>query len=177
MQLTSVEDALALLAELGAEPHLFQHHRLVSEAATELCDALQKTDLPSFEHTQVVVGAALHDAGKTLHPAEMHAGGSLHERSGYRLLLEQGVPERLARHAWTHAAWREQRDLEPVLVALADKLWKGKRVAELEEQAIQMLATAADRDLWELWPTLDAIFESVAASGDRRLARSESYGD
>ena len=38
------------------------------------------------------------------------------------MLLEHGVPERFARHAWMHASWRGGAELEPVLVALADKL-------------------------------------------------------
>jgi len=67
--------------------------------------------------------------------------------------------------------------LEPVLVALADKLWKGKRVPDLEEQAVQMFTAASHCDFWEAWPKLDSVFESVAASGDSRLARSEQYGE
>lgn len=175
--LATVEDALGLLVTLGAVPHLVQHHRLVAEAATELCDGLAAAGLARFDRQEVLVGAALHDAGKALHPAEMHGGGSEHERAGHRLLLDHGVPERLARHAWMHAAWHAQEELEPLLVALADKLWKGKRVADLEERAVGRLAAVSGRDVWAVWSEVDAIVEGVAASADGRLARSATGGD
>ncbi|MEO0601223.1 MAG: HD domain-containing protein [Myxococcota bacterium] len=175
VRLTSAEDAIALLHGLGADPHLVQHHRLVAEAATALCDGLVASGLDAFDRTEVVVGAGLHDAGKTLHPAEMHGGGSEHERAGHQLLLGHGVPERFARHGWMHAAWEDQQELEPVLVALADKLWKGKRVADLEEHAARLFAAASGRDFWAVWSDVDPVFEHVAASGDDRLARSVDY--
>jgi len=173
--LASVDNAITLLVELGAIPHLVQHHRLVAEAATALCDELAVVGLDGFDRTEVVVGAALHDVGKTLHPDEMHGGGSAHERSGYQLLLEHGVPERVARHAWMHAAWEGQEALEPVLVALADKLWKGKRVADLEEGAARLVADVSGWDFWSVWSEVDPIFEDVAASADERLTRSVNY--
>lgn len=173
--ITSVDDALALLVALGAVPHLVQHHRLVAEAAAELCDGLITAGFDGFDPAEVRVGAALHDVGKTLHPNEMHRGGIEHERAGHRLLLDNGVSERIARHAWMHAAWDGQKELEPVLVALADKLWKGKRVADLEEQAVQLLAAASGEDLWFTWDRADAVFERVSAAGDERLARSVSF--
>ncbi|MCB9684961.1 MAG: HD domain-containing protein [Alphaproteobacteria bacterium] len=172
MRPASVEDALALLTELGAVPHLVKHHRLVAEAAAELCDGLAAAGLDRFDRAEVLVGAALHDAGKTLHPDGMHGGGSEHERAGYRLLLAHGVSERVARHAWMHAAWDDGEELEPILVALADKLWKGKRVADLEERAVRLLAEASGRDFWDVWSVVDAVFDGVAVSGDERLARS-----
>ncbi|MEN0060999.1 MAG: HD domain-containing protein [Myxococcota bacterium] len=174
--LASVEEALALLVELGAVPHLVQHHRLVVEAATELCDGLSAVGLGRFDRTEVLVGASLHDVGKTLHPAEMHGGGCEHEHDGHRLLLENGVPERFARHAWLHAAWTEQKELEPILVALADKLWKGKRVAGLEERTARLLADHSDQDFWRVWSEVDPVFEGVASTGDERLLRSVNYG-
>jgi len=170
MHLASVESALALLVELGAPSHLVRHHQLVAEAGAELCDGLVAAGIDGFDRVEVLVGAALHDAGKTLHPHEMHGGSSEHERAGHRLLLECGVPERIARHAWTHAAWGDQEELEPVLVALADKLWKGKRVAALEEHAVRLLA--GGRDFWRVWGEVDPVFETVAAAGDERLMRS-----
>ncbi|MEM6930309.1 MAG: hypothetical protein AAF602_25445 [Myxococcota bacterium] len=66
-------------------------------------------------------------------------------------------------------------ELEPVLVALADKLWKGKRVADLEEHAARLLAAASGRDFWAVWSDVDSVFERVAASGDERLSRSVDY--
>lgn len=172
MHPSSVDEALTLLTGLGAVPHLVQHHRLVASTAAELCDGLVAAGLEGFDRAEVLVGAALHDAGKTVHPDEMLGPGSAHERAGHRLLLEHGVSERVARHAWLHAAWGGEEGLEPVLVALADKLWKGKRVADLEERAARLLAAASGRDLWSVWSAVDPVLEGVAASGDHRLARS-----
>lgn len=173
--LTSAEQALALLVAFGASPHLVQHHRLVAEAASQLCDGLRSAGFDTFDRHEVLVGAALHDVGKVLHPTELHGGGSAHEDTGRVLLLEQGVPERIARHAQLHARWSDVEELEPILVALADKLWKGKRVADLEERTVGLLTKASDRDFWAVWSAVDTVLEGVAASGDQRLERSVSY--
>jgi len=173
---SSIDDVLAFLSALGAVPHLVRHHRLVAEAAIELCDGLSAAGMATFDRVEVLVGAALHDVGKVLHPDEMHRVGDAHERSGHRLLLEHGVPERFARHAWMHASWRGGAELEPVLVALADKLWKGKRVQELEEHAVRLLAHASGRDFWTVWNDAEAVFDGVAAAADWRLARSADGG-
>ncbi len=165
-------DALSLLGTLGANPHLIQHHRLVTEAARLLCDGLQALNLDAFDADEVIVGAALHDVGKTLHPAEMHGPGSEHERAGYALLKTHGIEESIARHAWTHAAWRESTDLEPLLVALADKLWKGKRVDALEQRVIDTLARTHSIDRWSIWVECTELFDAIAAGGESRLARS-----
>lgn len=62
--------------------------------------------------------------------------------------------------------------LEDLLVALADKLWKGKRVAELEQRVITALARSSGRDAWSLFVVLEDCFETIAAGGAARLARS-----
>ncbi len=62
--------------------------------------------------------------------------------------------------------------LEELVIALADKLWKGVRVPALEELVIDRAAAVADRDKWDLFIPLDAAFETIAASGDEQLARS-----
>jgi hypothetical protein len=55
---------------------------------------------------------------------------------------------------------------------LADKLWKGARVGELEELVIAQAATASGQDRWQLFTALDSLFEGIAAGADARLARS-----
>ena len=59
-----------------------------------------------------------------------------------------------------------------LLVALADKLWKGKREDELEQRAAGAIERATGRPAWEVFDALDAICEAVAADGTDRLARS-----
>ncbi|MBA3463451.1 MAG: HD domain-containing protein [Deltaproteobacteria bacterium] len=127
--------SLQLLAELGASPWLVRHHELVLEAATLLCEGLRIELAASFDPQAVLVGAALHDAGKVVHPEEMSEPGSRHESAGQSLLLSHGVPAAIARFCVTHAAWDgPSTTLEALLVALADKLWKGKRVDALERR-------------------------------------------
>jgi hypothetical protein len=86
------------------------------------------------------------------------------------------VGEQLAdRHALgTHiiGAGRAQAPLEELLVALADKLWKGARHTELERWVIQGVAAKLGKDFWEVFLDLDTAFEEIAAGGDERLARS-----
>jgi hypothetical protein len=161
-----------LLVELGASPWLVRHHELVVEAATILCDRLRDAGVV-FDREQVLAGAALHDAGKIVHPEEMSVAGSEHEAAGERLLIEHGVEPSLARFCVTHAAWeRPDLALEDLLVALADKLWKGKRIDELEQRVAAVIAERTQREPWEIFDVLDAICEAIADDGPSRLARS-----
>ena len=165
--------ALQLLATLGASPWLVRHHELVLEAATQLCDRLRRDLGVAFDREQVLVGAALHDAGKVLHPEEMSQPRHLHEGAGEHLLIEHAVPPTLARFCVTHAAWdRPDIAIEDLLVALADKLWKGKRHDDLERRVVDVIASVLEREAWEVFEAVDSICEAIAADGPARLARS-----
>lgn len=162
--------ALDLLAQFGASPWLVRHHELVLEAATIVCDEL--ADL-AFDRAAVLAGAALHDAGKIAHPAEMSAPGHAHEAAGQALLVARGVPAAIARFCVTHAAWDGPAcTLEDRLVALADKLWKGKRDAALEQRLVEDLAVAMGVEPWAAFDRLDALCERIAADAPDRLSRS-----
>ena len=65
----------------------------------------------------------------------------------------------------------EAASLEELLVALSDKLWKGKREAPLEKKVVESAATLW-RSFWDVFVELDTCFESVAAGGADRLGRS-----
>jgi HD domain len=171
--LTSAADALALLQELGAPPRLVRHHELVVEAAQMLLAGIRSALPASVDQTEVLIGAALHDVGKTKHSSEMNAPGSAHELDGEALLLAAGVAPRLARFSRTHARWTEPGvTLEDLLVSAADKLWRGKREPELEQLLISSLAQANGAQPWAMFERLDSVFEAVAAQGDDRLSRS-----
>jgi hypothetical protein len=87
--------------------------------------------------------------------------------------MEHGVEPRLARFCVTHASWDAPGTLiEDLLVALADKLWKGKRETELEQVVADTIARDTKREAWEVFDALDSICEEVAAEGPARLARS-----
>lgn len=166
-----VDDALALLERLGAPPRLVRHHELVVEAANELVAGLQPF-VSCFDVRTVLLGAALHDIGKILHPDEMSGPESRHELDGRDLLAVHGLNV-LARFAMTHAQWDDDAlPLEDLLVALADKLWKGKRVAALEHRIVDRLSTRRGAPSWEVFTLADKVFERIAARRDERLARS-----
>jgi putative nucleotidyltransferase with HDIG domain len=164
--------ALQLLASLGASPWLVRHHELVVEAAESLVRGIAQLEV-ACDQEKVLLGAALHDVGKIVHPAEMKEPGHRHEAAGEQLLVTHGVPTELARFCVTHASWQEaDRTIEDLLVALADKLWKGKRVDDLERLVLERIARITGRESWEVFDELDAICEEIAADGESRLARS-----
>lgn len=168
----SVEDATRLLTSLGAPPRLLRHVALVGEAGERLLELAGALHLP-IDPALVRVGIVLHDAGKIIVSAELDAPGGEHEPRGQDLLLKHGVSPALARICLSHARWSEMSvSLEELLVALADKLWKGVRSTLLEERVINETAKALDRDRWDLFVELDSLFEEIAADGAARLERS-----
>jgi hypothetical protein len=121
----------------------------------------------------VLLGASLHDAGKIEHPDEMSAGGNRHEAAGNALLLRSGVAAPIARFCITHAAWDgADCTIDDALVALADKLWNGKRDEALENHLVSRIASQLRRAPWDVYVQLDAICEEIAADGPERLSRS-----
>lgn len=170
--ISTLADATTLLHELGAPPRLVRHAELVSEAAEHLLALFTRHTIP-VDPAWVRAGAALHDVGKLEHPAELDRPGANHEPAGEALLLRQGIAPHIARCCRSHAQWSTlDCTLEELLVALADKLWKGVRVPALEQRVIQTAATLTRRDLWTLFVPLDTGFESIADAGPSRLARS-----
>lgn len=170
--LRTVEEAYSLLHALGAPRALIAHARLVGEAGEALISAIDAFGI-HYDRRLIRLGIAVHDAGKIQFPHEMSGSGSEHEAAGEALLLEQGVQTDVARCCRSHAGFDTMEvSLEELIVALADKLWKGKRHESLELRVIDALARHADRDRWELFTAMDAVFESIAADGDERLDRS-----
>jgi hypothetical protein len=75
----------------------------------------------------------------------------------------------------THAAWNDPRaGIEDRLVALADKLWKGKRDNDLENALTREIALAVGREAWEVFDVMDKVCDSIAARGPERLERSQT---
>lgn len=174
MAMHSPSEARALLAKLGAPPRLVRHVELVSEAAESLLVALRGQAIP-FDERLVLAGVLLHDVGKILHPRELDHPGAEHESAGERLLLEHGVEPRLAKICVTHARWSNPgTTFDELIVALADKLWKGVRRPDLEQLVIDTAAQLAQKTRWDLFVALDSVFEEIAARGEERLERSRS---
>lgn len=160
------------MVQLGAPARLVRHVELVGEAAELLLGELAKLGIAT-DAAFVRVGVALHDAGKLLHTEELDAPGAAHEPAGEALLLEHSVSPRVARVCLSHARWAETSvSFEELLIALADKLWKGVRKPELEELVIDGAAARLGKERWDVFVELDALFERVAAGGTDRLERS-----
>jgi hypothetical protein len=170
----SAAEARALLGTLGAPRRLIRHVELVAEAAELLLSGLRRLRVP-LNDDLVLAGVALHDVGKIRHPSELDQPGSEHEPAGQALLIEHGVDPALARICVSHAKWDEPgTSFEELLVALADKLWKGVRKPALEERVIDSAAELLGRTRWDLFVELDSLFEQIAADGSKRLEQSHS---
>ena len=166
-----------LLLTLDAPPRLAAHLRVVHDVAHQLvtwtercCPALR------FDPEAVLFGAATHDIGKVIHIAELSRPGSAHEEAGRDLLLAQGISPELARFAGTHAAWTQPGiGVEGLLVSTADKVWKNKRVPELEDLLVARLAAAAGQLAWEVFMALDEALEHIGDGAAHRLAFQSAY--
>lgn len=92
------------------------------------------------------------------------------------LLLAEGFSPGLARFAGTHASWTEpDARIEDLIVSLADKAWKNKRVPELEDLVVARLAQASGRPAWEEFLALDELLGRIGEDADRRLAFQTSF--
>lgn len=166
-------EARQICERLSAPPRLLAHLVLVHDAACTLIDEVH-TAFPEvpFNAEQVRFGAAIHDVGKTVHRDELNESGKKkHQQAGVEVLESLGVPHEWARFAFTHSNWDgEQITLEDLLVALADKCWKGKRIEKLESLTADALSAALGKPRWECYATLDDILRSIARDADERLA-------
>lgn len=166
-----------LLRDLDAPPRLAAHLRAVHDVAHQLADRVAR-EHPSLrlDRDAVLFGAATHDIGKTAHVDELSGPGSAHEEAGRRLLLARGVDAELARFAATHGAWAEAGNrIEDLLVSVADKIWKNKRVPELEALVVRQLAEASGRTVWEEFLAFDDLLTIIGEGADGRLAFQASY--
>jgi hypothetical protein len=170
-------DAVNLLRLLDAPPRLAAHLRAVHDVACQLTDLLTRRHPNlTFDRSAVLFGAATHDIGKVIHVDELSGPGSAHEQAGHALLLTHRVPERLARFARTHGSCTEPEiTVEDLLVSLADKIWKAKRVTDLETLVIDRLAVATGVEHWQAFTDLDDILDQLATGADQRLAYQASY--
>lgn len=166
-------EALHVLEQVSAPPRLLVHLVLVHDAASTLIERVS-AEFPEahFDPDLVRFGAATHDIGKTVHPKELtESGKHLHQLSGMKLLQSLGIPQNRARFAWTHGNWNEDgMTLEDLLVALADKSWKGKRIEALESRTAELLSSATSRPTWACYAKLDEILQDLSQHADRKLA-------
>lgn len=167
------EPVVQLLVTVHAPPRLVAHLTLVYDASVHIVRYLSARwpDL-TFERESVTLGAAVHDIGKVVFPTELSAPGYQHEVAGEQLLRERGFSAEVARFARTHAQWASAPDahLEDLLVAWADKLWRGVRDEQLEEALTQQIAAQTGQPIWQVFAALDDMAAEIAQDADRRLA-------
>ncbi|WP_030694464.1 HD domain-containing protein [Streptomyces globisporus] len=166
-----------LLLSLGAPPRLAAHLRAVHDVAAELTNWVRiRYPALAIDHDAVLFGAATHDVGKTSHPEELIGPGSAHEAAGRDLLLGHGFTPALARFAATHASWDGPAvTIEDLLVSTADKVWKDKRVPDLEDRLVRELAGATGREPWEEYLALDDLLARLGADAGGRLAFQSAF--
>lgn len=168
------EDIYSFFKSKQAPERLIKHHQLVVEAATEIIAGL-KDNFPSLncDYQQVLLGAAIHDAGKIIFTDEITSPGNRHELEGEKYLIELGVSANLARFCRTHANWDDSSNaLEDLLVTLADTLWKGCRLEQLEQIVVSRISCSIRQDFWNTFIVADALFEAIGDRGTDRLNRS-----
>lgn len=169
--------AASLLEELQAPPRLAAQVRLVHDVAWRLADWTDaRHPVLDYDREAMLFGAATHDIGKALFPAEITGPGSAHEEADRRLLLSHGIRPGLARFAATHAAWDSPgTGTEDLMVSLADKIWKNKRVSDLEDLLVARLAQASGHEPWDEFAALDTLLEAIGGDADDRLAFQASF--
>ncbi len=168
----SAAEARALVEAMGAPHPLLRHIELVAEAGAILLDTLTEQGV-RVDRTFVEIGIVLHDVGKIVHPEELTGPGSSHEPDGESSLLARGVSADLARVCLSHARFQQMScSFEELVIALADKLWKGVRRPDLEGRVVDEAAARLAVNRWKLFVPLDSCFERIATGGDDRLQRS-----
>jgi len=166
-----------LCQQLNAPPRLVVHLQLVHEAARKIVVGLKK-EFPgfAFDEPAILFGAATHDLGKTLYPEELWSSGEKHQEDGPALLISNGVDPRLARFALTHSQWDDTMAVEDLVVALADKVWKGRGLPDLEAVLAKRIAGKTGLPEWQIFSQLDEILGEIAEGADERLAYQRSFG-
>lgn len=165
-------EAQTVLAKYAAPPRLVAHLIVVHDIAVQLVARLATTwPLLTYDQQDVLLGAAIHDVGKVVYPDELTDPGSRHEEIGPRLLLESGFPANFARFARTHARWQQDdsAQLEDLLVAFADTIWKGRRNEALERAIASHIASQSQEEVWEVYIKLDDIADELAQGAHERI--------
>ncbi len=157
-------EAIRLCGELNAPKRLIEHLRLVHDAAARICACGIERAWPElrFDWRAALIGAATHDLGKTLHPCELSRPGNRHVDDGPALLQKHGLPAELARFARTHERWQDCIEIEDLIVALADHIWKEARDEALELRITERIAALTGKEKWRVYSALDRILERIA---------------
>ena len=162
---------LEIFERLKMPPRLLAHLTLVHDAEKrllkEIAAAFPKVKI---DKELALFGAATHDIGKCVCKNELTQPGREHEAQGQKLLLSLGASPQMAAFAKNHSTWSERSTIESLLVSLADKIWKGSRVADLEDLVAAKISQASALEKWKAYLLLDDIIQKIASDADKRLA-------
>lgn len=91
-------------------------------------------------------------------------------KRGYKILIDYGIKENLARFTITHGNWKnENLKIENLIVSLADKIWKRQRIDKLEEKVIAEISILTNIYYWTVYLKIDNIIPQIINDSDERL--------
>ena len=164
-------EVIQILNQFHAPERLKRHLEIVHHIANDLITFLEQ-QFPglSYSKSLVLFGAATHDIGKAEVASELYKPGKTHERIGEHILINLGYSKEESRFARTHGNWEvENLKIEDILVCLCDKIWKGKRVPELETKIRDYIIHQLELPYWDVYFELDAFIEEVIVKSDSYL--------
>ncbi|WP_075344686.1 HD domain-containing protein [Tenacibaculum agarivorans] len=161
-----------LLEQFDAPQRLIKHLTIVNSTALHIVEQLN-TEWPNLElnKKEILFGASTHDIGKAVITDELYKKGKKHESKGFEILKELGYNDEESRFTITHGNWENQGlKIEDLIVCLSDKIWKGKRVNELEERITNEISELTKTDFWDVSMKFELILEKIAIGSDDRIA-------
>ena len=161
----------SVFQNLEIPQRLYAHLMIVHDVANKLLEEINRTwENLNIDKNLVLFGAATHDIGKTIYTNELSEAGHKHEQAGLQLLLSLGISEEKSKFAASHSLWSANSTLEELLVSLADKIWKGNRVQDLEDLLIERISTETKTERWKTFSLLDSIIDDITKDADKRLS-------
>ncbi|CAM1343513.1 HD domain-containing protein [Tenacibaculum amylolyticum] len=161
-----------LLEQCNAPQRLVKHLTIVNSTAFYIIEEFKK-EWPNLllNEKEILFGASTHDIGKAVITNELYNKGNKHESEGLKLLKELGFKDQEARFTVTHGDWKNpDLKIEDLLVCLSDKVWKGKRINELEEKVTYKISELTETDFWDVSIKLELILEKITIGSDERIA-------
>lgn len=162
---------IELLERLDSPERLKRHLQIVYSTASELVKQIkQEWPTITFNAELILFGAGIHDIGKSEIRSELYGKGKKHEVIGKQILENMGFTNEESRFSFTHGNWHEESIMiEDLIVSLSDKIWKGKRVEELEEKVVKAISENLKIDYWEVYIKLDEILVKLSNKADELI--------
>ena len=151
---------------------LFKHLTIVNSTASLIVEQF-KIEWPNLvlNEKEILFGTSTHNIGKTVITNELYKKGKKHESKGFEILKEFGYDNEESRFTITHGNWENKNlKIEDLIECLYDKIWKGKRVNELEKRIIKETSEFTETDFWDISMKFELILENTGVGSDYRIA-------